>query len=54
MFRRNYEYCFILKCTWMQTEFAFVGIVILGVLGFLADRIFHVATTRLCARYLPG
>jgi len=40
--------------TWMQTEFAFVGIVILGLLGFLADRIFHVATTRLCARYLPG
>jgi NitT/TauT family transport system permease protein len=40
--------------TWMQTEFAFVGIVILGLLGFLVDRIFHVATTRLCARFLPG
>jgi len=40
--------------TWMQTEFAFVGIVILGLLGFAVDRIFHVATTRLCARYLPG
>lgn len=40
--------------TWMQTEFAFVGIAILGLLGFLADRIFHAATTRLCARYLPG
>ncbi|MEP7206759.1 MAG: ABC transporter permease [Casimicrobiaceae bacterium] len=40
--------------TWMQTEFAFVGIVILGVLGFLVDRAFQIATTRLCARYLPG
>lgn len=40
--------------TWMQTEFAFVGIVILGVLGFLVDRIFHIASTRLCARFLPG
>ena len=40
--------------TWMQTEFAFVGIVILGVLGLLVDRAFHLATTRLFARYLPG
>jgi NitT/TauT family transport system permease protein len=40
--------------TWMQTEFAFVGIVVLGLLGFLVDRIFHVATTRICARFLPG
>jgi ABC-type nitrate/sulfonate/bicarbonate transport system permease component len=39
--------------TWMQTEFAFVGIVILGLLGFLVDRVFHVTTTRLCARFLP-
>jgi len=40
--------------TWMQTEFAFVGIVVLGLLGFLVDRIFHVATTRIFARFLPG
>lgn len=40
--------------TWMQTEFAFVGIVVLGLLGFAVDRIFHVATTRLFARYLPA
>ena len=40
--------------TWMQTEFAFVGIVILGLLGFVVDRLFHLATTRLFARYLPA
>lgn len=39
--------------TWMQTEFAFVGIAILGVLGFVVDRIFHLTTTRVYARYLP-
>jgi len=39
--------------TWMQTEFAFVGIVILGILGLVVDRIFHFATTRAFARYLP-
>ena len=39
--------------TWMQTEFAFVGIAILGLLGFLADKMFHATTTRLCARFLP-
>jgi hypothetical protein len=38
----------------MQTEFAFVGIVLLGLLGFVVDRIFQVATTRLFARYLPA
>jgi NitT/TauT family transport system permease protein len=39
--------------SWMQTEFAFVGIVILGILGLIVDRIFHFATTRAFARYLP-
>jgi NitT/TauT family transport system permease protein len=39
--------------TWMQTEFAFVGIVILGVLGFAVDRVFVFATARLLRRYLP-
>jgi NitT/TauT family transport system permease protein len=39
--------------TWMQTEFAFVGIIILGVLGFLVDRLFVMVTGRLFARYLP-
>ena len=39
--------------TWMQTEFAFVGIVVLGLLGFLVDRIFVLATQRLFARFLP-
>lgn len=40
--------------TWMQTEFAFVGIAILGVLGFVTDRVFHSASTRLFARFLPA
>jgi taurine transport system permease protein len=40
--------------TWMQTEFAFVGIVILGLLGFLVDRIFLVTTQHLFARFLPS
>lgn len=39
--------------SWMQTEFAFVGIVILGILGLVVDRMFHFATTRMFARYLP-
>lgn len=39
--------------TWMQTEFAFVGIVILGLLGFLVDRMFVFSSRRLFARYLP-
>jgi NitT/TauT family transport system permease protein len=39
--------------TWMQTEFAFVGIAVLGALGFLVDRIFHLASARLFSRYLP-
>jgi taurine transport system permease protein len=40
--------------TWMQTEFAFVGIVILGLLGLIMDRVFDLATTRLFARFLPS
>jgi ABC-type nitrate/sulfonate/bicarbonate transport system permease component len=40
--------------TWMQTEFAFVGIIILGLLGFLVDRTFLVTTKRLLARFVPG
>jgi ABC-type nitrate/sulfonate/bicarbonate transport system permease component len=40
--------------TWMQTEFAFVGIVILGLLGLLVDLIFHVATKRFFVRFLPA
>ena len=40
--------------TWMQTEFAFVGIIILGLLGLLVDRTFLVTTKRLFARFLPG
>jgi NitT/TauT family transport system permease protein len=39
--------------TWMQTEFAFVGIVILGTLGFAVDRLFYWATNRAFARFLP-
>jgi NitT/TauT family transport system permease protein len=39
--------------TWMQTEFAFVGIVILGVLGFVVDRLFVFVTARVLRRYLP-
>lgn len=40
--------------TWMQTEFAFVGIVILGLLGILVDRTFLVITKHLLARFLPA
>jgi NitT/TauT family transport system permease protein len=40
--------------SWMQTEFAFVGIVMLGLLGLVVDRVFHVITTRVFARYLPS
>ena len=39
--------------TWMQTEFAFVGIVILGTLGFVVDRLFNWATNRAFSRFLP-
>jgi ABC-type nitrate/sulfonate/bicarbonate transport system permease component len=40
--------------TWMQTEFAFVGIAILGLLGFLADKVFQTVTVRMCSRFLPA
>ena len=40
--------------TWMQTELAFVGIVMLGILGFVIDQLFVFATTRIFARYLPA
>jgi ABC-type nitrate/sulfonate/bicarbonate transport system permease component len=36
---------------WMQTELAFVGIFVLGLLGLVSDRIFQVTTTRLLWRY---
>jgi NitT/TauT family transport system permease protein len=39
---------------WMQTELAFVGITMIGLLGLLADRIFHVSSTRLLWRYHGG
>lgn len=39
--------------TWMQTEYAFVGIVILGLLGLIVDRAFMFATRRLLQRFLP-
>jgi len=52
--RAGIGYLIFSSRTWMQTEFAFVGIVILGLLGFTVDRVFHVATTRLFARYLPA
>lgn len=37
--------------TWMQTEVAFVGIVLLAALGFAADRLFQYAARRLFARH---
>ncbi|MEO8303702.1 MAG: ABC transporter permease [Betaproteobacteria bacterium] len=39
--------------TWMQTEYAFVGIVILGLLGLLVDRVFVLAARHLLKRFLP-
>ncbi|HXJ78762.1 MAG TPA: ABC transporter permease [Candidatus Methylomirabilis sp.] len=36
---------------WMQTELAFVGIFILGMMGLIADQIFRAATGRLFWRY---
>ncbi len=38
--------------TWMQTDLAFVGIIILGILGFTTDWIFHFASRSICKRYL--
>jgi NitT/TauT family transport system permease protein len=40
--------------TWMQTEFAFVGIIILGLLGLAVDRTFLVTTRRLLGRFQPS
>jgi ABC-type nitrate/sulfonate/bicarbonate transport system permease component len=39
--------------TWMQTEYAFVGIVILGLLGLIVDRGFVLATRHALRRFLP-
>jgi ABC-type nitrate/sulfonate/bicarbonate transport system permease component len=36
---------------WMQTELAFVGIFLLGLLGLLADHVFRMTSTRLLWRY---
>jgi NitT/TauT family transport system permease protein len=52
--RAGIGYLIFSSRTWMQTEFAFVGIVILGLLGFVVDRIFQLVTTRLFAHYLPA
>jgi NitT/TauT family transport system permease protein len=39
--------------TWMQTEYAFVGIVVLGLLGILVDRLFVLVTRHALERFLP-
>lgn len=39
--------------TWMQTELAFVGIVMLGLLGLGIDQVFRAVTAGFCSRYLP-
>jgi len=39
---------------WMQTEYAFVGIAMIGFLGMIVDRAFHLTTTRLLRRYQVG
>ena len=39
---------------WMQTELAFVGILVLGLLGLSSDWVFHTATRRLLWRYHPS
>ncbi|MBI4590059.1 MAG: ABC transporter permease [Candidatus Rokubacteria bacterium] len=39
---------------WMQTELAYVGITVLGVLGVITDRIFYVTTETLLWRYQSG
>jgi NitT/TauT family transport system permease protein len=36
---------------WMQTELAFVGILVLGLLGLGSDRVFHTATRQFLWRY---
>ena len=36
---------------WMQTELAFVGIFVLGLLGLIADHVFQTTSTRLLWRY---
>lgn len=39
--------------TWMQTEFAFVGIVVLAILGIVVDRLFVLAARHAFRRFLP-
>lgn len=39
---------------WMQTERAYLGIIVLGTLGILSDRIFQFASERLLWRYQRG
>ena len=50
----GYGYLIFSSRTWIQTEFAILKIVILGVLGFLADRIFYIASTHIIARFRPA
>jgi len=40
--------------TWMQTEVAFVGIVLLGAMGFAADRLLQYVARRFFHRYQPA
>ena len=39
---------------WFQTDVVFVGIITLGALGYLADKIFQMIVRRLAWRYAPG
>jgi NitT/TauT family transport system permease protein len=39
---------------WMQTEYAFVGIAMIGFLGMIIDQAFHLTTTKLLRRYQVG
>jgi NitT/TauT family transport system permease protein len=39
--------------TWMQTEFAFVGIVVLALLGIVVDWLFVLATRHAFRRFMP-
>jgi NitT/TauT family transport system permease protein len=46
-------YLIINSRLWFQTDVVFVGIITLGTLGYLADRIFQTLIQRLAGRYAP-
>jgi NitT/TauT family transport system permease protein len=46
-------YLIISSRLWFQTDVVFLGIIMLGTLGYLADKAFQLAVHRLAWRYAP-